>query len=214
MKRMNVQINSSTSGILRIKLNLYLEFVSSPSMKLIITGTPGVGKEKVAKELEKLGFKRVDVEKLIKKEKLAIGYDKVRKTKIVGIARLKENLESKLRKAKKVVVDSHLAHHISPKLIDLCVVLRCNPRILRRRLEERGFDEGKIKENLEAEALAVCASEAWAFGHRLHEIDATQKNPKEMAREIVEVLEGKKKVTSGWIDWSKEFFVKERWKTS
>lgn len=43
---------------------------------------------------------------------------------------------------------------------DLVVVLRCNNTILFDRLKERGYNENKIKENVECEIFGALAEEA------------------------------------------------------
>ena len=60
---------------------------------IIVTGTPGTGKTAIAKKLAKrLKFYYLDVNKVINKYKLAEGYDRKRKTKIVGIKKLNKAL--------------------------------------------------------------------------------------------------------------------------
>ena len=60
---------------------------------VIVTGTPGTGKTTIAKKLaKKLNYHYIDVNKLISKYKLAEGYDRKRKTKIVDIKRLNKLL--------------------------------------------------------------------------------------------------------------------------
>ena len=51
---------------------------------------------------------------------------------------------------KLTLVDGHLAHFIP---VDALIVVRCNPRELRIRLEERGYSEEKIRSNVEVEML-------------------------------------------------------------
>ena len=56
----------------------------------------------------------------------------------------------------------------------MVIVLRVHPEILRKRLEARNYSDSKIRENLEAEAMGVCTSEAYElYGDKLQEIDVS-----------------------------------------
>jgi broad-specificity NMP kinase len=68
---------------------------------------------------------------------------------------------------------------------------------------KRGFKGRKIRENLAAEILDVCLYDAVkAVGtEKVCEIDATGKNPTEIAHEIARVLDGKGLCTIGNVDW-------------
>ena len=59
-----------------------------------------------------------------------------------------------------MIVEGHFAHLMDN--MDHIIVLRCDPRELRKRMEKRNYSEIKIKENLEAEALGLIYSEACA----------------------------------------------------
>lgn len=116
----------------------------------------------------------------------------------------KENLSDKkdLSKNKEnlVIVEGHLSHFC--KGADLVVVLRAHPSILKGRLENKGFGYAKIQENLEAEALDVCAFEAFQIhGDKVNEIDTSQKSPDEVVDAIIQVLNGEKHFPAGKADF-------------
>ncbi|RLG18535.1 kinase [Nanoarchaeota archaeon] len=145
---------------------------------IAITGTPGVGKTMVAKILSrKLGKKLLTIDDV----GVVIGYDKKRKVKIID--------ERKLRVKGDVIFESHLSHFAKP---DVCFVLRCDPKVLARRLKKRGYNPEKIKENVEAEAMGMITSEATSLCKKVHEIDTTNKKPAEVVNEIINVLKTKK----------------------
>ena len=53
---------------------------------LIVTGSPGTGKTTVAKRMaKKLKADYIDVNEIIDKYNLAVGYDKERKSKIIDV---------------------------------------------------------------------------------------------------------------------------------
>ena len=69
-------------------------------------------------------------------------------------------------------------------------------------MEIKGWNETKIKENLEAEALGICSYEAQEI-HRekTNEIDTSNLSPYEVSDIIIEVLNGKKNFPVGDVDF-------------
>ena len=151
-------------------------------MKVIcVTGTPGTGKTIIAKKLaEKYGFQYFDVTKAISTNKLAEGYDKKRKTKVVDTQKLNKFLIKHIgrlkadRKIKGIVIDSHLSHCLPKKYANLVVVAKCGIKELGKRLKKRRYPEAKIKENLQAEIFDVCYNEALLGKHKIMNIDTTK----------------------------------------
>ena len=157
-------------------------------MKIIaITGTPGTGKTTLAKALaKKLTYKYMDVNKIINKHNISEGYDKKRKTKIIDIKKLnkyliKEIINFKESNAKKfnkkfngLIIDSHLSHYLPKKYNDLCIVTKCNLKILEKRLQNKGYGREKIRENLDAEIFDICLNESKEIGHKIKVIDTTK----------------------------------------
>ncbi|MEM2924312.1 MAG: adenylate kinase family protein [Methanocellales archaeon] len=170
-------------------------------MRIGITGTPGTGKTQVCNVLKsKYNYKIIDLNALIKRKKFYIGRDLKRDTLIVDIPRLKKYF-AELKGG--YIVEGHLAHHLD---LDLIIILRTKPSLLRKRLKVKKWSEEKINENVEAEALNIILIETLER-HRLeniHEIDTTDKTPEEVASCIVEVIEGKKAYPPGKIDYSQD----------
>jgi adenylate kinase len=155
-------------------------------MILVISGTPSVGKSSVAKELsKKLGWKVIHLNELAEEKNLYCGYDKKRKCKIVDLDKIEKELEKIAKSGKNLIIESHYAHDIP---CDVVVILRCNPTELRKRMQSKGWSKAKIEENIEAEIMEICKSEALEFGKKIVEIDTTGKNPETVAKEIVEKL--------------------------
>lgn len=142
---------------------------------IVVSGTPGTGKTKIAKRIAKeIKGKYVDVNKVVQKYKLAEGYDKKRKTKIVAVKKLNKVLSRMIAESKKIlVIDSHLSHYLPKEKVKLCIICKCNVNELRKRLKKRGYKKTKIEENVEAEIMDVCLNEAKEAGHKIKIIDTS-----------------------------------------
>ncbi|MCD6367577.1 MAG: adenylate kinase family protein [Candidatus Aenigmarchaeota archaeon] len=166
-------------------------------MKIAISGTPGTGKTEVSKELSKiLNYTYIDLNELIEKGGLVEGFDSKRKSKIVDTKKLE-----KLEIPDNSVIDGHLSHFIP---VDLVIILRTRPNILKKRLENKGWNSSKVQENVDAEILGICSSEAEDNGQKFVEIDTTDKNPREIAELIKEMIESNKFDTEE-IDWLEDY---------
>jgi adenylate kinase len=66
------------------------------------------------------------------------------------------------------------------------LVLRCNPKVLRRRLASRGYPDDKVGENVEAELIGLVSSDSLkAFGReRVAELDTTDRTPSATSRTV------------------------------
>lgn len=137
---------------------------------IIVTGSVCSGKTTLAKRIAKeKNAKYIDVNKVIIKHKEVVkGYDKKGKCKIIDVQKLNKILIEIIRKSKKdLVIDSHMSHYLPKKYIDLCIVTKCDLKVLKRRLERRGYSKEKIRENLDAEIFDVCLNEAKEMGHKI-----------------------------------------------
>lgn len=144
-------------------------------MVIIVSGTPGTGKTQVAKLIaKKRKLKYININKLIKKNKLYEKYDKKLKTYIVNTKKLNKFLIKLIKKEKNVVIDSHLGHYIPKKYVDLCIITKCDLKVLKKRLEKRKYSKEKIRENLDSEIFDICLREAEEIGHKIKVVDTTK----------------------------------------
>lgn len=167
-------------------------------MRLALTGTPGTGKSTVSRIVEELAeYAVVDVNEFAKKRGLLAKKDKKRGSWIVDELALEKEL-SKLHG--NWIIEGHLAHYSKP---DIIIVLRLDPGELQKRLEQRGWKKEKVRENIEAEAVGVCLSEALEVCKNVFEIDTTGLAPKEVAEEIINIIGGeqREKYKPGKVDW-------------
>ncbi len=146
---------------------------------IIVTGSVGTGKTTISKKLaKKLNLHYIDVNKIITKYNISEGYDKKRKTKIIDIKKLNKVLIREINNFKKIkkeiIIDSHLSHYFPKKYADLCLVTKCNLKVLEKRLKKRRYSKTKIRENLDAEIFDVCLNEAKENGHKVIVINTTK----------------------------------------
>ncbi|MBL7050919.1 AAA family ATPase [Candidatus Woesearchaeota archaeon] len=148
---------------------------------IIVTGSVGSGKTTLAKKLSKfLGFKYIDVNDVVKRNKLAESYDKEMECNIVDVEKLNKFLIELIKFSKEeLIIDSHMSHYLPKKYIDLCVVTKCEIDVLKKRLKKRKYSLQKIKDNIEAEIFNVCFEEAKENGHKILLVDTSKGITKE-----------------------------------
>lgn len=174
---------------------------------ILVTGTPCVGKTSVARSLtSKIDALYVNLTELAVRENLTLGRDEKRGSIIIDETRMKRKLEEIIKNCDKnsVVVDCHYAASIvSTKLVTHVFVLRRDPVELRKLMEQRGFSNRKLWENLASEILDVCLVEALNFHdkEKVCELNVTGKSVEEVVEEILGVIEGRKKCLIGIVDW-------------
>ena len=72
---------------------------------------------------------------------------------------------------KGLVIDSHLSHYLPKEYVDTCIITKCNLKLLKKRLEERGYSKNKVRENLDVEIFDTCRLEALEAGHKVKIIE-------------------------------------------
>jgi adenylate kinase len=101
-----------------------------------------------------------------------------------------------------MILEGHFSHMLRP---DVAIVLRCSPKVLEKRLRKKGWDESKIRENVEAEAVDVVLIEAVENVPEVLEIDTTDMKPGQVAKAIDSIVAGERqKYRVGNVDWSEE----------
>jgi adenylate kinase len=166
-------------------------------MRIAITGTPGTGKTAVARALSKqLGLKVVSVRGLVRKKRL---YSRKEKgVYVVNLAKLAKALRSF-----EGVAEGHLLCEIRIPA-DVMLVLRLDPRVLKKRLSRRPYPKSKILENVEAEAIDYCAIRARKNYRRVIEINTTRKTIAQVVRKIVRAMKTRK---GDRVDFSQYFIL-------
>jgi len=177
-------------------------------MLVVLSGTPGTGKTAVSNLLQKKGYSVISLNAIAIKNDFISGIDKKRNSKILDIKRLNEYVYKNYASGDLVFIEGHAAHFLNSA--EKVILLRCHPEKLKKRLEKKGWNAGKIKENIEAEALDVILCEAVEYfpDDSIFEIDTSNKTILSIVGSIVEIIksnfESIKKYNIGKIDWSEE----------
>ena len=165
---------------------------------IFITGTPCTGKTTVSEILsQKLCCKLIKINDLAIENDFVLGIDGEKGYKIIDIDALDEKVSEIIAASDELLIfEGHLAHLCSGA--NKVIVLRVRPEILKSRLEERNYSDSKIRENLEAEAMGICAAEAFdVYENKVFEIDASDMS----INEVVDAILNKKTIPVGEIDF-------------
>lgn len=162
-----------------------------PGMIIALTGTPGTGKSSVCRLLSKK-YRVIDLNALVIREKLHCGVDSERDTLIADTDALEKRIWALVgTEASDVILEGHLSHHLS--IPDVIIVLRASPSELELRLRSRGYNESKIRENVEAEMLDVILVESVDSSEKVYEIDTTGMPVNDVAGKVDEIIQAVKK---------------------
>lgn len=164
-------------------------------MRVAVTGTPGTGKTTATESLQ-TDLEVIHLNQVVEDHGFIEDTDDRRDSWIADL----DAVEDWVGDRDDVIIESHLAHHVP---CDIVVVLRCHPEELARRLHQRGEPSAKVEENAEAEALDVILAEAvGAHGEaRVYEMETTDRDPAETAREIEEVIAGDREPEIGTVSY-------------
>lgn len=177
-------------------------------MIIALTGTPGTGKTSVAEGLKSKGFIIIDLNKIACDKGFLTGKDEKRNSNIVDIKKFDRYIIENYTEKENLIVEGHLSHLLGS--VEKIILLRCHPEILKKNLSRKGWNQEKIKENIEAEILDIILCEAVEFHNEknIFEIDVTSKTVEEVVSIIIEIFKNKfkniKEYKIGKIDWSEE----------
>lgn len=168
-------------------------------MLIAISGTPGTGKSSACRGLATRGYAVVDLDEVARRDGFITGRDDERGADEVNVEALRDSLRVP---AKIAFLKGHYSHRMD---VNIAVILRCRPSVLRSRLQARGWTPEKIRENVEAEAIDVILQEAVARLPFVFEVDTTEATPEGTTTTILGILQGRTDGHEpGSVDWSHE----------
>ena len=148
-------------------------------------------------------FEYINITNIVKENKLYIEKDEYMDSYVVDFQKLEDHISNIIKSSSKnIVIDGHVSHLLD---VDYIVVLRCNPEIISKRLEERNYNKNKIKENVEAEILDVCLVGALENSDNVYELDTTDRTLESIVDEIIDALTHKK-TKYGIVNWLDDYF--------
>lgn len=133
-------------------------------MIIVISGTPGTGKTSVSNMIAELyNGKVLSLNEPEVFEEFNIHFDIKRDTYVVDTDKLLTHIITLIEEYKNdepeyLIIEGHFSDIIPENYIDYAIILRCDPYMLRSRLENRGYKNDKILENVQAEILGNCAN--------------------------------------------------------
>lgn len=167
-------------------------------MSFVITGSPGVGKHTITKEISKiLNLPVFDINQIAKEKNL---FERTDETNDVDVDKLEKIIKKKVSHPSLIV--GHLAPYVLVSdQIKKIIVLRKNPYDLIQIYQKRGYSEKKIKDNIGSEAIGIILYDSLTkFGmDKTVQIDVSDKTIEETTKKIMGVIKGK--ITSEEIDW-------------
>ncbi len=137
-----------------------------------ITGTPGCGKTTLCELLRAAGHTVLDVHALAAESEAIAGHDADDDAHVIDIDAIQD-----LPLPEDCYVDGHLSHYLA---VDEIWVVRCDPDLLRPRMEARGYPPEKIQENWEAECMDLVLLESLDMGVRVVQRDGSRRSPEEL----------------------------------
>ena len=165
----------------------------------IITGNPGTGKHTIAKQISrKLNLEVIDINKVAIEEGV---FKKNNGILDVDVNKLKKII-NRIDSENSVLV-GHLAPYvISPKNVEIAIVLRKNPYKLQSVYKKRKYTAKKALENLGSEILGITYSDTiHEFGReKTFQIDTSDKSISLTSKKAESVFRGIK-VKEDNVDW-------------
>jgi|TARA_B110000438_G_scaffold266413_1_gene280467 adenylate kinase len=151
-------------------------------VRCALTGTPGTGKTSISKLLNTKVVNLSDYYEEASEGKTEFGewlLDLDKLNRLVKDLKLEDGF-----------YEGHTSHTLDD--LEMVLLLRCDPLVLRERLTKRNYSKEKINENLEAEALNIILDEALDHieAEKIFQLDTTHLNPQESSKKVMEFING------------------------
>ncbi|NXK42073.1 KAD6 kinase, partial [Piprites chloris] len=164
---------------------------------VLITGTPGVGKTTLGKELaSRAGLSYVNVGDLAKEGELYQGFDEEYNCPILDEDRVIDELEHRMGEGG-VVLDYHGCDFFPERWFHVVLVLRTDNSLLYDRLQSRGYTGKKLQDNIQCEIFQTLYEEA-VLSYKKEIVHQLPSNtPEDLERNLDQIMQ--------WIEqWMKD----------
>ncbi|XP_058680042.1 adenylate kinase isoenzyme 6 [Ammospiza nelsoni] len=164
---------------------------------VLITGTPGVGKTTLGKELaSRAGLSYVNVGDLAKEGELYEGFDEEYDCPILDEDRVVDELEARMSEGG-VIVDYHGCDFFPERWFHVVFVLRTDSSCLYDRLHSRGYSGKKLQDNVQCEIFQTLYEEA-VLSYKKEIVHQLPSNtPEDLERNLDQIMQ--------WIEqWMKD----------
>ncbi|NWR95103.1 KAD6 kinase, partial [Furnarius figulus] len=164
---------------------------------VLITGTPGVGKTTLGKELaSRAGLSYVNVGDMAKEGELYEGFDEEYDCPILDEDRVVDELEDRMSEGG-VIVDYHGCDFFPERWFHIVFVLRTENSFLYDRLESRGYTGKKLQDNIQCEIFQTLYEEA-VLSYKKEIVHQLPSNtPEDLERNLDQIMQ--------WIEqWMKD----------
>ena len=153
------------------------------NMRIAISGSVGVGKTTISKQLaKKLQLECIHLNEIA--EQFKIKDHKELQTFDFDVKACLEYVEEKYKNSD-VLFEGHFAHLLDPEFVDFLIVINRDLKELKEEYKIRGYNQIKIKENLEVESFNVCFYEAEEEGYEEKQIIVVENTQEEDVEEVV-----------------------------
>ena len=177
-------------------------------LKVIVSGTPGVGKHTISIELSRMlnGIPILDINKVISSENLLIPSSSLCGNE-VNIEKTFNSLKLILttKEYDDAIIVGHLAPYVvDPVSVDFIIVLRRSPYELKKIYEIRSYSKKKIHDNVVSEILGIISYDFLKKFNKkdISEIEISENVlPCMSAQKIIDMYTNKNLREFGIIDW-------------
>ena len=160
-------------------------------MIILISGSVGTGKTSIADLLgSKLNFEVVNLNERAKEYKLE-DVDSLQTFDFdldALVDDVNSEVKSSIKENRSLILESHFSHFIKPEFVDILFVINRDLKELEKEYEKRGYNEQKVKDNLEAESFNVCFYEAIEEGYEEEKQVFAISNDKDLNLAVDEIV--------------------------
>lgn len=129
-------------------------------MKILVAGTPGVGKTTLSAMLaQKTGAEHIDITAFVVGGKLYESYDGKLDTLVFDERSVNKELRKRVAKLDSFIIDTHTPSVARKIKFDFVFHVVCDRPTIAKRLEARGYSAHKVNCNLECEIFNTVGEE-------------------------------------------------------